>query len=250
VGGAVTINGGLGGLALAGGAVNIVSGQGGSTGAGGVLTIKSGAGGTTSGNSGAVVIDSGTVVSGTTGTVSIGTANSSNTFIGRPGNAGAAYLGTTTVTGSLIPLTTNGITGTTLADNANAGSIGEVISSSVVQTITGLTTNTNINVTSLSLTAGDWDVWGSVIVSGATTTSFTNSTAGISTTSLTAPATNLLAVNQLPFVVSSFSVDLGAALPQQRINVSSTTTAYLVCQSTFTVSTAGCGGTLYARRRR
>jgi hypothetical protein len=53
------------------------------------------------------------------------------------------------------------IPGTATNDDAAAGKLGEIISSNiVVGSAVSLTTNTPANITSLSLTAGDWDVWG------------------------------------------------------------------------------------------
>jgi hypothetical protein len=149
----------------------------------------------------------------------------------------------------IVPATVAGIKGTTLADNAVAGAVGEVISSTVAAIATGLTTATPLNVTSIALTAGDWDVYGSFVITGAATTSFTIAQSGMNITTATLPATNLLS-----FMAGSAFVPGGTLtadnVPTQRINVSVATTVYLVAQSTFTVSTAGAGGTLLARRVR
>ena len=68
-----------------------------------------------------------------------------------------------TMTGALKPSTTAGLTGTTLGDNANAGAVGEVISSGVVQgSAVALSTGIRSTVTTISLTAGDWDVSGCI----------------------------------------------------------------------------------------
>jgi predicted nucleic acid-binding protein len=59
-------------------------------------------------------------------------------------------------------------------DSAAAGKVGEFITSNiVVGSAVALTTGTAANVTSVSLTAGDWDVCGEVDLSTAATTNVT-----------------------------------------------------------------------------
>ena len=62
---------------------------------------------------------------------------------------------------ALTPSTTAGLVGTTAADNANAGSVGEVIATNQTSPQT-LTTGITANITSIALSAGDWDVCGEV----------------------------------------------------------------------------------------
>ena len=148
--------------------------------------------------------------------------------------------------------TTSGVIGTTTNDNAAAASVGELISSSVTESSTSLTTNTAANVTSISLTAGDWDVWGNVVFVGATTTLVQYTIGWISSTSATIPASNLFASK----TYGSTGVAIYNALqdaycvPSRRFSLSGTTTVYLTVQSGFTVSTSTGGGAIYARRRR
>ncbi|MEF1435483.1 hypothetical protein QWU86_11715, partial [Neisseria gonorrhoeae] len=83
---------------------------------------------------------------------------------------------------------TAGIVGTTTNNNANAGSDGEFISSSVVVgSAVALTTNVTANVTSITLTAGDWDVAGTVSINPARSTTIAAVIAGISNTTATLP---------------------------------------------------------------
>jgi hypothetical protein len=139
-----------------------------------------------------------------------------------------------------------GMNGTT---SASTGYVGEVVSSVVAPIATGLTSATVVNVTSIALTAGDWDVFGSFVVTGAATTSFTNAAASISVTSLTQSATNLTSFNATAAFVpgGTFTAD---NVPTQRLLITVPTTVYLIASSAFTVSTAGVGGTIYARRAR
>lgn len=78
----------------AGAALPITAGAGGATGVGGAITVTTGAGGATSGNSGALSLDVGAVVSGTAGTISVGVTSASALTIGRAGV-------TTTLNGSV-----------------------------------------------------------------------------------------------------------------------------------------------------
>lgn len=145
--------------------------------------------------------------------------------------------------------TTGGLVGTTAADNAAAGNVGQFISSVIASgSAVSLTNNTAANVTSISLTAGDWDVWGNVsfLPNGS---SVTGSCFGwTNTTSATAPDLSLYAsINDAASTsITAFSV------PQLRYNVSTTTTVYLSVLCGFTgvgAAVTACGG-IYARRRR
>lgn len=164
--------------------------------------------------------------------------------------AAAAKVTTLVATGTITPSTTSGLVGTTLGDNAQAGSVGEYVSANLVAgSAIPLTTGTAFNITSISLTAGDWDVWGSLC--------FTPSGAGvvvwlgsISTTSATFPnQPNNGAYISVPAVPST---SIAPTLPtgMTRLNLSSTTIVYLVAQSTFSVATQTAYGFIGARRIR
>ena len=154
-----------------------------------------------------------------------------------------------TLTGALTPSSTAGLVGTTLGDNANAGAIGEVISSNVTTGVT-LTNNATANVTSIVLTAGDWDVSGEVWVSvgagGATLLS-----AGISTSNVSLPAgsspNTARAYLQLAFPVSSTQI---LSLRSCRVNLASAATYYLDVYALFPSGTTQATGNIWARRAR
>lgn len=144
---------------------------------------------------------------------------------------------------------TNGLIGVTGATNASSGVVGEFISS-VVASASGvsLTTLTPANVTSISLTAGDWDVWGNVFI--------TNSSNDIvymylwsSTTSATLPDSSLYTA-MYPSGSSVSDLTSGLNIPFARYNVSSTTTVYLSVQTQFGGGTSKACGGIYARRVR
>ena len=144
------------------------------------------------------------------------------------------------------------VAGTATNDDAAAGYLGEFMSSVVlVGSAISLTTATPADVTSLSLTAGDWDVSGEVWYSQNAATIGTISQAAITTTSATLPT--VPAVNTgLSRSSGTEMTGIGPVIPvgPVRISIGSTTTVYLVAQSTFTVNTNAAYGVLRARRVR
>jgi hypothetical protein len=155
--------------------------------------------------------------------------------------------GAETWVGPITPSQTVGIVGTNAVNNAQAGSVGEMGPAST-NSAPALTTATPANLGNISLTAGDWDVWGVALFSPATTTTMTVHTAGINTTSATLPAAGQYAT--LAGFTITGAVNVYMNVPTVRVNVSTTTTVYLVGQATFATSTCAGGGFLFARRRR
>ena len=138
---------------------------------------------------------------------------------------------------------TSGIIGTTTNDNAAAGSVGEFVTSAV--SAVAITTATATNVTSISLTAGDWDLWGNVFTNPAAGTTQSLLAAGISTSTAAFPTQYTL----LPYTAIA-SVNVGTTAPNIRLSLSGTTTVYLVASVSYAVSTLTISGTLSARRAR
>lgn len=128
--------------------------------------------------------------------------------------------------------------------NVSPGYVGEFVSSVIAfASAVSLTTVTAANVTSISLTAGDWDVFGNIAfaVSGACT-----SLGGwISSTSATQPDFSLRNLLTSATAVASS----GFTVPQLRFSLAATTTIYLSAQAAFTTSTVTACGGIYARRR-
>ncbi len=116
---------------------------------------------------------------------------------------------------------TSGIIGSTTNDSAAAGSIGELIVSDHPATV-NLTTNTAADITSISVTAGDWDIRGSVSLSAGVLMSIAYG--WISTTSATTPAVDLR--RGLQNTTSNFD-RLIVAIENTRYSFSTTTTVYL-----------------------
>lgn len=161
---------------------------------------------------------------------------------------------TTVVPGLLQPATVAGIKGTAGADSAQAGSIGEVITATVATgSSISLTSVTSANVTSISLTAGDWDVWGSVAFTLGSTTTMGYLSGGINTTSATLPLNNAGVCTWAGAGTNAtidVTVDSVITIMPVRINISTTTTVYLVARAKFGTSTCKAYGTIYARRHR
>jgi hypothetical protein len=157
-----------------------------------------------------------------------------------------------TASSTITPNQTAGIVGTNTNNNAQAGSVGEVISAVVLTgAAVALTTGVCANVTTLSLTAGDWDVTGTVGLNFGGTTVPQSVQAGISTTSATMPgfstmggATQLIGAS----FATGFPVGLGTGTA--RLSLASTTTVYLLATVGFTTSTAAAYGVIWARRAR
>jgi hypothetical protein len=146
-------------------------------------------------------------------------------------------------------ITTPVINGVTDASAAASGVVGQVISATVATgSAVSLTSPNAANVTSISLTAGDWDVYGTVAFKPNTT--MTVAIASINTTSATVAAASTIAgsVNKLILAFTSGGEQILNAGSCQ-INVSSTTTVFLVAQATFS-STNTAYGSIWARRRR
>jgi hypothetical protein len=153
----------------------------------------------------------------------------------------------------LIAAALAALEGTAANDNAAAGQIGEVISSQVLEgSAVALTTSVVANITSISLTPGDWDVRGHVSFVSAATTSVTRVIGGISETTA---ARDVVGMNTetgsvfaavVPGAINAFKLPVGPT----RKSLATTTTIYLVALGTFTVDTMSAYGSIVARRMR
>lgn len=143
----------------------------------------------------------------------------------------------------------NPITGTNTNDSAAAGIIGQYIES-VVSTFTNFPTSTQWgDLTSISLTAGDWDVTALMEagLNGATITAVQlgiSSTTGNSSTGLTR-GTNLL-----DFREPTSQFDSCANIPVFRVSLGATTTYYLKYRASYSGGPPQAAGRLSARRVR
>jgi hypothetical protein len=136
--------------------------------------------------------------------------------------------------------------GTATNDNASTGNIGEFVQSLVAfGAAVSLTTATSANVTSISLTAGDWDVEANINFSSSGATS-TASQGGIGTTTATLPTDG----SQVYSGILAATAIISTTCPVKRISIAATTTVYLVASATFSAGTVSAFGNLVARRRR
>lgn len=145
------------------------------------------------------------------------------------------------------------VPGSATNDNAPAGDVGEVVSASVaLGSGVGLISGTAANVASISLTPGDWDVFGDCTFTLAAGTVITQGVASIST--VTGTTANV------PFQFSArVWTTAGGALGGNnetvwvgptRISIAVATTIYLVAESNFTTAGLTVWGGIRARRVR
>jgi hypothetical protein len=147
-----------------------------------------------------------------------------------------------------IAIGSSAVSGTSTNDLAAVGILGEYLTATIASGgAVALTTAVSANVTGLSLTAGDWDVTGTVDYTVGATTNVNNSQQGISTTSATLGAQDTFTsvyTGGIPIIDQAFQT------PTVRVSLAATTTVYLVAKSAFTISTNKAYGTIRARRVR
>lgn len=157
-----------------------------------------------------------------------------------------------------------GIVGSTLADVAAVGNVGEVISSSTLRAnAKTLTTAVAVGVATMTLTAGDWDIRGIAGFLTGTATTVTQFQAAISTTSASGagngmPPTSTYSVpdslGQLTEdeagTLTSTTADSSLNIGPSATHISASTTYYLNIKCAFGTSTLTAYGSLVARRIR
>lgn len=155
------------------------------------------------------------------------------------------------VSGAIGSNIVNKVKGVADASSAAAGDVGEEITASVlVGAPVALTTATAANLTSINLTAGDWDVWFSPAFTGAATVCgrFIGSISLISAT-LDVVQPNVqqnLTYNNNVFSFGTQTLCVGP----RRVNVNATTTVYGVVYSEFSGGGNTCNAYGYLRARR
>ncbi len=211
-------------------------------------------------------IAAGTITSANIGTNVVGNTNIrqgvARSVIGVTGNATANEADIQGTTRQVLAVNVAGtglvfaqpqgdqLLGTITNDSATSGNIGEYISATVNTPGSAISTNTPANITSTTIGAGDYDVWGIVYFVPASTTSVTIMQSSISTTSATISQTpgnwqQFCLASAVP-VNSPISFTVGPI----RLSLASTTTIYLVAQAQFATSTMTAYGTLQIRRVR
>lgn len=137
--------------------------------------------------------------------------------------------------------------GTETNDNAAAQMMGEYIASSVGPTTVALTTSTVAEVTSVSLTAGDWNCWANESFSGPSA-SVTGLTGAINTSIALPTPPNGGAYFSIPAAFSDSSPTFPVGMIRE--SLASTTTIYLVVEAVFSAGTLDAGGSIACRRAR
>ena len=140
------------------------------------------------------------------------------------------------------------IKGTNTNDSAAAGYVGEYVSSVVpLASALSISNGPKLNITNISLTAGDWDISGIVQFQPAASTSVEALAGSISTTSETFNPDVEFIHRTATFVPVQ---NMGYSLPPTRMSFAVTTTVYLVAVANFAVSTMTAYGRIDARRVR
>lgn len=144
------------------------------------------------------------------------------------------------------------IRGTNTNDSAATGFVGEYVSSAVATGSAVSSTGTTqwFDVTSISLTAGDWDI--SCVIAGkdngATISAWTG---GIGTATGNNGAGLVQGDNRLNMSIpNSTEGDIGLSIPAWRVSITSTTTYYLKALFIFSAGTPQSYGRISARRVR
>jgi len=144
----------------------------------------------------------------------------------------------------------NGIVGTTTNNNADAGYVGEFVTASrSTASPLSLTSTIPAAVTSISLTAGDWDVWAKGGIIPSTGVNATLISGDINTTSGASFDANT-AISALPINGVLYNQPYTFSIEARRASLSATTTYYLNVGINFSGGSVTGFGTIYARRRR
>lgn len=121
---------------------------------------------------------------------------------------------------------------------------GQAVSSQVpTSAAVAISSGTSKNLTSISLPAGDWDVFGNITYNPSATINY--STTAISTVSATLPD---LSLTFFTAANGGSAFTLSGIAPTQRISVSAATTIYLVGFVSLGSGTCTMFGQLFARR--
>lgn len=195
-------------------------------------------------NSGALPVADGTALAGTPNTYAReGHVHPTDTSRAAA-SALSSYLPLTggTLTGALTPSQTAGIVGTTAANNANPGAVGEYKKIEVTTNVP-CPNSGQVNVATLSLPAGDWDVFG--IGFGAFTGTPQEIFFAVTLTSATIPTGTLEGCGGMDGAIYNPVIPTGPL----RVSIAATTNVYLVGTGTWT-GTGSCNLQGFIRARR
>lgn len=138
-----------------------------------------------------------------------------------------------------------------IAITEGPGATGSIVSSAIASaSAVSLTSTTAANITSVSLTAGDWDCRGAVTRKLAASTSVTLLKTSISQTSATSGSLDTGTMKQWSTAANVMAADTTDVIGPIQQQLTATTTVYLVAQDTFSVSTNSGYGQLACRKVR
>lgn len=142
--------------------------------------------------------------------------------------------------------------GTATNDNATAGNVGEsqlqtVLAASAVSLSSGVTSP----IATITLTAGDWEIWANAAYTGNVSTTVTAVRSTIATASATENTASPFFVACAYGGATAFGTfDMGLAIPPIRVSLSGSQQYWLTGRASFGTSTCSGYGTIHARRMR
>lgn len=151
-----------------------------------------------------------------------------------------------------------GVIGSTTNDTAIAGNYGEFLTSTIASgsAVAGGATTVAANITSLALTAGDWDVTANCdyTLTGVTATVYSCALGTVTATQLTQAGGSGVGTDPLVQQAATFGTTVTGTftqpIPPVRVSLAATTTIFLVTKHTFSAGSFTQFGTLRARRVR
>lgn len=185
--------------------------------------------------------------------ISINAADNTNnhtiTFITGNGTFNVSGTGNSIFGGNIAAGSTCAIVGTTTNNNAITGNIGETQKVKITASVNPPSTGTAYNLTSVTLTAGNWEIEGQITyVANSGTPTITDMFAAINTTSATIPAIPDYAEM---YITSTLAAGNGITInaPKQEVKIASTTTYYMVGNCSYTGAIGSYGYILATRIR-
>ena len=148
-----------------------------------------------------------------------------------------------------VQIKSSAVSGTQTNDSAQAGRIGEYISSVVTTATDHATAGEFKDVTSVSLTVGDWDVSGAILgsLNGATATALYGVLSLFSGNTTT---DHVFGDNSFMVIAPGATYHSTVVIPAWRVSIASTTTVYLKTRADYSAGTPQYVGRIVARRVR
>lgn len=152
------------------------------------------------------------------------------------------------VVSKLTSTGTTSLIGTTTNDNAAAGNVGEIITTGTIGA-TSLSNGVLTDIGSVTLTAGDWMLYGQIFFHNTTNVN-TQAVGAVTTTSGNSFTGAVQGVTRMDTTPSTLTGDDYGLNITQRASLSGSTTYYLKAFLNFSVGTGQAGGTLFGIRTR